>query len=138
MKNNQATRTSCGSFAGPRQRPEVVTAHPANVVSLSAFRNGAECRLPAHAGNGRILSMADFGAANIAKRRDLVRNRLITKVCDPDDAPVAYVAAFMHSDGRCTIAGDGVEREFAAMLSDGLTALMRKLERHGAGLPVTG
>ncbi|KWE22986.1 hypothetical protein WL74_20285 [Burkholderia cepacia] len=84
------------------------------------------------------MSMADFGAANIAKRRDLVRNRLITKVCDPDDAPVAYVAAFMHSDGRCTIAGDGVEREFAAMLSDGLTALMRKLERHGAGLPVTG
>ncbi|CAJ3000027.1 Uncharacterised protein [Burkholderia pseudomallei] len=138
MKNNQATRASFGSFAGPRQCADVVTAHPTNVVSLSAFRNNAERSSPAHVGNGRVLSMADFGAANIAKRRDLVRNRLITKVCDPDDAPVAYVAAFMHGDGRCTIAGDGVEREFAGMLSDGLSALMGKLERHGAGLPVTG
>ncbi|WP_322074420.1 hypothetical protein [Burkholderia cepacia] len=138
MKNNQATRTSYGSFAGPRQCPDVVTVHPANVVSLSAFRNGAEPSSTAHVGNGRVLSMADFGAANIAKRRDLVRDRLIAKVCDSDDAPVAYVAAFMHGDGRCTIAGDGVEREFAGMLSDSLSVLMRKLERHGAGLPVTG
>ncbi|HDR8949532.1 TPA: hypothetical protein QDA71_006637 [Burkholderia vietnamiensis] len=84
------------------------------------------------------MSMADYGAENIEKRRNLVRHKLLTTVCDPDDAPVAYVAAFMHGDGRCTIAGDGVEREFAGMLSDGLSVLMGKLERHGAGLPVTG
>ncbi|ARK42037.1 hypothetical protein BOC42_14665 [Burkholderia pseudomallei] len=83
------------------------------------------------------MSMADYGAENIEKRRNLVRHKLLATVC-ADDAPIAYVAAFMHCDGSCTIAGDGVEREFAGMLSDGLATLMAKLERHGAGLPVTG
>ncbi|WP_244141328.1 hypothetical protein [Burkholderia vietnamiensis] len=136
--NNNATRAVFGACSAQGRGASVMSAHTASVVNLAAFRARRECNAPSHVGDARVLSMADYGAETIEKRRNLVRHKLLTTVCDPDDAPVAYVAAFMHSDGRCTIAGDGVEREFAAMLSDGLTALMRKLERHGAGLPVTG
>ncbi|AHI63025.1 hypothetical protein [Burkholderia thailandensis] len=136
--NNIATHAAFGTFAGQGRGAGVMSAHTASVVNLAAFRARTERNAPSHVGGARVLSMADYGAENIEKRRNLVRHKLLATVCDPDDAPVAYVAAFMHGDGRCTIAGDGVEREFAGMLSDGLSALMGKLERHGAGLPVTG
>ncbi|WP_369291534.1 hypothetical protein [Burkholderia pseudomallei] len=137
-KNNKATQATHGSFAGQDPRTEAVSMHTANVVHLAAFRNRTVRSSPPHVGGARVLSMTDYGAENIETRRNLVRHTLLTTVCDPDDAPVAYVAAFIRSDGRCTIAGDGIEREFAGILSDGLATLMGKLERHGAGLPVTG
>jgi len=136
--NNNATRAVFGACSAQGRGASVLSAHTASVVNLAAFRARRERNVPSHVGDARVLSMADYGAETIEKRRNLVRHKLLTTVCDPDDAPVAYVAAFMHGDGRCTIAGDGVEREFAGMLSDGLSALMGKLERHGAGLPVTG
>nr|WP_256979113.1 hypothetical protein [Burkholderia sp. AU33423] len=135
--NNNATHAVFGASSGQGRGAGVMSVHAASVVNLAAFRARTERNAPSHVGDARVLSMADYGAESIEKRRNLVRHKLLATVCDPDDAPVAYVAAFMHGDGRCTIAGDGVEREFAGMLSDGLSALMGKLERHGAGLPVT-
>lgn len=137
-KNNHATRASFGPFAGQDQRTQAVSTHAPNVVSLSAFRHRTVRSSPSYVGAAQVLSIADYGAENIEKRRRLVRHKLLTTVCDPDDAPVAYAAAFLRRDGSCTIAADGVEREFAGILGDGLMALLGKLERHGAGLPVTG